>query len=100
MIVRLSEDESRRLLSAGCVARLGCILGGGPYLRRSTTVLRYYVDWQCIDCEVCRANAPANFMRSDNGYSFVHKQPETEAEWQFCEDALAPCPVEAIGNDA
>ena len=41
----------------------------------------YYVDMQCIDCDVCRDTAPANFMRSDkNNYSFVYKQPETEEE--------------------
>ena len=59
----------------------------------------YYVDWQCIDCEVCRTNAPDNFRRSEDGYSFVNKQPETEEERELCEDALTGCPVEAIGND-
>ena len=59
----------------------------------------YYVDWQCIDCEVCRTNAPDNFTRSEDGYSFVNKQPETEEERELCEDALTACPVEAIGND-
>jgi ferredoxin len=60
----------------------------------------YYVDTQCIDCDVCRDTAPDNFTRSDeNGYSFVYKQPETEDERAFCEEALAACPVEAIGND-
>jgi ferredoxin len=60
----------------------------------------YYVDTQCIDCDVCRDTAPDNFTRSDeNGYSFVCKQPETEDERALCEEALAACPVEAIGND-
>ncbi len=60
----------------------------------------YYVDTQCIDCDVCRDTAPDNFTRSDgNGYSFVYKQPETEAEQALCEEALLACPVEAIGND-
>ena len=41
----------------------------------------YYVDTQCIDCDVCRDTAPDNFTRSDeNGYSFVYKQPETDDE--------------------
>ncbi|MGH9944383.1 MAG: ferredoxin, partial [Pyrinomonadaceae bacterium] len=36
----------------------------------------FYVDAQCIDCDVCRDTAPDNFTRSDsNGYSFVYKQP-------------------------
>lgn len=60
----------------------------------------YYVDSQCIDCDVCRDTAPDNFTRSDdNGYSYVYKQPETEEERLLSEEALAACPVEAIGND-
>lgn len=60
----------------------------------------YYVDTQCIDCDVCRDTAPDNFTRSDeNGYSFVYKQPETEDERALCDEALSACPVEAIGND-
>ena len=60
----------------------------------------YYVDAQCIDCDVCRDTAPDNFTRADrNGYSFVYKQPESDAEQALCEDALLACPVEAIGND-
>ena len=60
----------------------------------------YYVDATCIDCDVCRDTAPDNFARSDEkGYSFVFKQPETEEEQTLCEEALASCPVEAIGND-
>ena len=60
----------------------------------------YYVDMQCIDCDVCRDTAPDNFTRSDqNGYSFVYKQPKDEEERALCEEALAACPVEAIGND-
>lgn len=60
----------------------------------------YYVDNQCIDCDVCRDTAPDNFTRSDdNGYSFVYKQPETDDELVLCEEALAACPVEAIGSD-
>ena len=61
---------------------------------------KYYVDDQCIDCDVCRDTSPANFTRNDeNGYSYVHKQPETPAEIELCEEALMACPVEAIGND-
>jgi ferredoxin len=60
----------------------------------------YYVDTQCIDCDVCRDTAPDNFTRSDNnGYSFVYKQPTTQEELDLCEEALLACPVEAIGND-
>ena len=60
----------------------------------------YYVDTNCIDCDVCRDTAPSNFTRFDRGgYSFVFKQPLTDAELSLCEEALMACPVEAIGND-
>lgn len=62
---------------------------------------KYYVDRQCIDCDVCRDTSPANFTRNDeNGYSYVYKQPENSEEIALCEDALDACPVEAIGDDA
>jgi len=61
---------------------------------------KFYVDCQCIDCDVCRDTSPANFARNDeNGYSFVLKQPQTPKEFELCEEALNACPVEAIGND-
>jgi ferredoxin len=60
----------------------------------------FYVDSQCIDCDVCRDTAPANFTRYDeNGYSYVYKQPKTSEELELCEEAMNACPVEAIGND-
>lgn len=61
---------------------------------------KFYVDRQCIDCDVCRDTAAANFTRNDdNGYSFVKKQPETDEEFELCEEAMNACPVEAIGDD-
>ncbi|HZI18604.1 MAG TPA: ferredoxin [Pyrinomonadaceae bacterium] len=60
----------------------------------------YYVDTNCIDCDVCRDTAPENFTRADsNGYSYVHSQPTTQEEIDLCEEALLACPVEAIGSD-
>ncbi|MBU2500794.1 ferredoxin [bacterium] len=60
----------------------------------------FYVDSNCIDCDLCRQTAPDNFERNeDEGYSFVSKQPETPEEEQACKDALDECPVEAIGDD-
>lgn len=62
---------------------------------------KFYVDRQCIDCDVCRDTSPANFTRNDeNGYSYVYKQPQTSEEIALCEEALDACPVEAIGDDA
>jgi len=61
---------------------------------------KYYVDQQCIDCDLCREVAPLNFKRDDDGgYSIVYKQPTTPKEIEECEEALEGCPVEAIGND-
>ena len=61
----------------------------------------YYVDRECIDCDVCRDTSPANFARNDeNGYSLVYKQPENDEERELCAEALMACPVEAIGDDA
>ncbi|MBU0507042.1 MAG: ferredoxin [bacterium] len=61
---------------------------------------KWYVDSQCIDCDLCRTTSPANFKQNeDEGYSYVYKQPEGEEEKQQCQEALDECPVEAIGND-
>ena len=61
---------------------------------------KFFVDQQCIDCDLCRETAPGFFTRHDEGgYSFVHKQPTTEEEIALCMEALEGCPVEAIGND-
>ena len=60
----------------------------------------YYVDTECIDCDVCRQTAPDMFSANeDEGYAFVNKQPGNEDEIALCEEALEACPVEAIGND-
>jgi len=62
---------------------------------------RYYVDNQCIDCDLCRETAPNNFSRNeDGGYSFVSKQPTSPDEETQCREAMESCPATAIGNDA
>jgi ferredoxin len=61
---------------------------------------KFYVDEQCIDCDLCRETAPDFFTRSDDGgYSFVFKQPSNQDEIDQCMEALEGCPVEAIGDD-
>lgn len=61
---------------------------------------KFYVDEQCIDCDLCRETAPANFKRNDDGgHSYVYKQPENPEEETLCKEAMEGCPVEAIGND-
>lgn len=61
---------------------------------------KYYVDNQCIDCDLCRQTAPNNFSHNEaKGYSFVSKQPSTSDEEKACQEALGSCPVSAIGDD-
>lgn len=61
---------------------------------------KYYVDQQCIDCNLCRDTAPNNFKQNaDGGFSFVYKQPENPDEEAQCKEAKESCPVEAIGDD-
>ena len=60
---------------------------------------RYFVDEQCIDCDLCSETAECNFARSDEGHAYVKKQPETPEELHQCETARNSCPVEAIGCD-
>jgi ferredoxin len=61
---------------------------------------KFYVDDQCIDCDLCRETAPANFKRNDDGgHSYVYKQPESPEEEALCNEAKEGCPVEAIGSD-
>ena len=60
----------------------------------------FYVDGQCIDCDLCRETAPNNFTRNeDGGYSYLCKQPETPEEETQCKEAKEGCPVEAIGDN-
>lgn len=60
----------------------------------------FYVDDQCIDCDLCRETAPDNFTRNDDGgYSYVYKQPDNDEELALADEAMEGCPVEAIGND-
>ena len=61
---------------------------------------KFYVDQQCIDCDLCRETAPLNFVRATPGrYSYVFHQPSDLAQEAACEAALLECPVEAIGRD-
>ena len=60
---------------------------------------KYFVDELCIDCDACRAEAPANYTRNnEHGFSYVFKQPTTPEEEAKCQTALEACPVEAIGK--
>jgi len=61
---------------------------------------KYYVDTECIDCDLCRTTAPDNFQANEeDGYSYVFKQPENDEEDELCRQAMDECPVESIGDD-
>ena len=61
---------------------------------------RYYIDTQCIDCNLCIDTAPKNFAHNEEaGYAFVSKQPEGDEEEGQCKEAKESCPVDAIGDD-
>ena len=61
---------------------------------------KFYVDDQCIDCDLCRQTAPNNFARNaEKNYSYVAKLPVTPEEEKQCVEAMQACPVEAIGED-
>lgn len=61
---------------------------------------KYYVDKTCIACDACCITAPENFkMHEEDGHAFLAKQPEGALEEENCKEAMAGCPVEAIGND-
>jgi len=60
---------------------------------------RYFVDEACIASKYCVSAAPRNFRMTQAGYAYVFRQPETPEEEEQCREALAGCPVNAIGNN-
>lgn len=60
----------------------------------------FYVDETCIDCDLCRENAPEFFARDeDAGASYVSTQPQSDEDIEKALEALDGCPTESIGND-
>ncbi len=69
------------------------------YKNKDNVKGRYFVDEECIDCDLCREVAPNCFVRNnEEGYSYVFKQPDNEEDEAFCKEAMDNCPVEAIGD--
>ena len=61
---------------------------------------KYYVDGQCLDCDLCRVTAPTVFTRLDSeGYSYVAKQPQTEKEIAQVRESMEGCCTQAIFDD-
>lgn len=61
---------------------------------------RFYVDSSCIDCDQCRAEAPAFFGRdADSGMSFLQRQPVTAEEIELVQQAATNCATASIGDE-
>jgi ferredoxin len=61
---------------------------------------KFYVDDQCLDCDLCLEIAPTVFRRDDpTGRSYVFKQPESDEEFALAKEAVAGCCTEAIRAD-
>ena len=60
---------------------------------------RYFVDETCIASKYCVSAAPENFTMDESGHAYVFKQPVTPEEEEQCREAMAGCPVSAIGED-
>ncbi len=56
-----------------------------------------YVDSTCIDCSTCREMLPSVYADGE-GFSFVHRQPETPGENHRALMALVACPTGSIGT--
>ncbi|NDC83454.1 ferredoxin [bacterium] len=60
----------------------------------------FYVDSNCIACDTCVGIAPQCFrLTSDYDHAIVVGQPVSERDFNLCREALACCPVNAIGDD-
>ena len=60
---------------------------------------RYYVDSTCIDCDQCRALAPEFFGRTEDGMSYILKQPVKPEDVASVEEAMDACATTSIGCD-
>lgn len=60
---------------------------------------RFFVDADCIDCDMCREVAPKCFTRSaEELRSYVYRQPVSEEDIVYAKEAVLACPVAAIGD--
>ena len=58
-----------------------------------------FVDSTCIDCATCREILPSVYAQGD-GFSYVHRQPETTGEAHRALMALVACPTGSIGSSS
>lgn len=60
----------------------------------------FYVNTDCISCELCHQTAPDVFRMSDDlDHHVVFHQPATAEETALALEALDGCPVEAIARE-
>ena len=60
---------------------------------------KFYVDEQCIDCDLCRDSSCLFHPKRRRRTLFCFAQPTTEEDKELCMEALQGCPVDAIGCD-
>ncbi|HWA25903.1 MAG TPA: ferredoxin [Lacunisphaera sp.] len=61
---------------------------------------RFFVDSSCIDCDQCRTDSPELFARdTDNGTSYVKRQPVTPEEFAEMQAAINNCATSSIGDE-
>ncbi len=101
-IPELKLPEQSNAVAAGMLPTpaTAVVSSGIEKVYPDNTIGKYYVDEECIDCDLCRETAAANFSRNDaGGYSYLSRQPESEKEEQLCAEALEGCPTESIHED-
>jgi ferredoxin len=50
---------------------------------------KFFVDDQCLDCDLCRDIAPNNFSRDDaRGVAYVSRQPSRRRNWLYAASAV------------
>ena len=60
---------------------------------------KYYVDSNCVHCELCQTLAEEYFATTTEGEGYVYRQPKNLQEVELCDLAKKSCPVNAIGDD-
>ncbi len=61
---------------------------------------KYYIDNECINCELCVEIAPDFFKLDESSQNqYVYKQPLLPKEIIIMKEAMDSCPTDAIGDD-
>lgn len=61
---------------------------------------KYYIDDDCIDCNLCEEISPNHFSANiEGGYHIIKTQPHKAHEIELLCEAIESCPTAAIGDD-